>query len=211
MFSFLASDKPSIDGNFGFKDVWTALLWIRENISAFGGDPNDVQVTGLSAGAPRFPLQFGYFTNAQSPLTGAHVVHQLLHYAAQLPEDQTAPFTSAMLQSNAILSVLPPVLTPSFLTSSSEPTPNLQPTYANSTPRSAPHSTSTRPPQPLSPLCATPPKPPPRISPSSSPPNRSARTGPSAALSAGPGGPTPPTPCPSNAPARSALPSARAA
>ena len=36
-FGFLASDKPKIDGNFGFKDQWLALLWVRDNISAFGG------------------------------------------------------------------------------------------------------------------------------------------------------------------------------
>ena len=36
-FGFLASDVPSIDGNFGFKDQWLALLWVRENVKAFGG------------------------------------------------------------------------------------------------------------------------------------------------------------------------------
>ena len=36
-FGFLASDVPKIDGNFGFKDQWLALLWVRENIKAFGG------------------------------------------------------------------------------------------------------------------------------------------------------------------------------
>lgn len=50
VFGFLASDEPKIDGNFGFKDQWLALLWIRDNIKAFGGDPDNVQITGLSAG-----------------------------------------------------------------------------------------------------------------------------------------------------------------
>ena len=36
-FGFLASDKPKVDGNFGFKDQWLALLWIRDNIKSFGG------------------------------------------------------------------------------------------------------------------------------------------------------------------------------
>ena len=36
-FGFLASDEPKIDGNFGFKDQWLALLWVRANIKAFGG------------------------------------------------------------------------------------------------------------------------------------------------------------------------------
>ena len=36
-FGFLASDEPQISGNFGFKDQWLALLWVKENIESFGG------------------------------------------------------------------------------------------------------------------------------------------------------------------------------
>ncbi|KAH6915737.1 Alpha/Beta hydrolase protein [Coprinopsis sp. MPI-PUGE-AT-0042] len=82
-FGFLASARHGLTGNYGFKDQWLALEWIKQNISAFGGDPEDIQVTGLSA--------------------GAHSVHQLLHRVSILPEGVNAPFTSAVLQSNAIL------------------------------------------------------------------------------------------------------------
>ena len=34
---FLASDRPLLKGNYGFKDQWLALEWIRDNITAFGG------------------------------------------------------------------------------------------------------------------------------------------------------------------------------
>lgn len=67
VFGFLACDEPKISGNFGFKDQWLALLWIKDNITAFGGnalifaqnnkhsktslgDPDNIQITGLSAG-----------------------------------------------------------------------------------------------------------------------------------------------------------------
>ncbi|KAJ6485803.1 Alpha/Beta hydrolase protein [Mycena sanguinolenta] len=82
-FGFLACDKPAIKGNFGFKDQWLALEWIKENIGAFGGNPENIQITGLSA--------------------GAHSVHQLLHFASHLPQGVQAPFNSAVLQSNAIV------------------------------------------------------------------------------------------------------------
>jgi len=72
-FGFLACDRPGIEGNFGFKDQWMALEWVHDNIGSFGGkiylfsgragfsfccitffnmtgDPEDIQVTGLSAG-----------------------------------------------------------------------------------------------------------------------------------------------------------------
>lgn len=44
-------NKYGRDGNFGLDDQLVALRWVREHISAFGGDPDNITLMGQSAGA----------------------------------------------------------------------------------------------------------------------------------------------------------------
>ncbi|XP_065216351.1 juvenile hormone esterase-like [Planococcus citri] len=67
---FFGMNNDVISGNFGLKDQALALQWVKENIAAFGGDPDKVTLIGESAGAASVhlhmfsPLSKGLFQKA---------------------------------------------------------------------------------------------------------------------------------------------------
>src|SRR6202041_772862 len=49
--SALSTADVTLESNLFLRDLVMALLWVRENIASFGGDPDNVTVFGESAGA----------------------------------------------------------------------------------------------------------------------------------------------------------------
>uniref|UniRef100_A0A182WL96 Carboxylesterase type B domain-containing protein n=1 Tax=Anopheles minimus TaxID=112268 RepID=A0A182WL96_9DIPT len=69
---FLSTGDGSASGNYGLKDQVMVLRWVKKNIQAFGGDPNQVTIFGESAGGVctqlhmLSPLSTGLFHRAVS-------------------------------------------------------------------------------------------------------------------------------------------------
>ncbi|KAJ5150234.1 hypothetical protein N7448_001812 [Penicillium atrosanguineum] len=62
--------EGTMSGNFGLQDQLAAIRWVKKNIAAFGGDPDNITIWGQSAGAHSVgllmasPLSDGLFQKA---------------------------------------------------------------------------------------------------------------------------------------------------
>ncbi|TPP57041.1 Carboxylic ester hydrolase [Fasciola gigantica] len=69
-FGFIYMNNEEAPGNMGLWDQRLAMKWVKENIVAFGGDPERITLFGESAGAVSVsthvvsPWSHAYFTNA---------------------------------------------------------------------------------------------------------------------------------------------------
>jgi carboxylesterase type B len=65
---FLSTEDAETSSNNGLKDQVMALRWVQQNIKQFGGDPDNVTIFGVSAGAASVhfhllsPMSTGMFT-----------------------------------------------------------------------------------------------------------------------------------------------------
>ncbi|KAB5582655.1 Alpha/Beta hydrolase protein [Coniochaeta sp. 2T2.1] len=69
-FGFLPSALTAREGllNLGLKDQMALFEWVRANIAEFGGDPENVTIMGLSAGAHSIGHHLMHYANSSGPV-----------------------------------------------------------------------------------------------------------------------------------------------
>ncbi|KAJ9137040.1 Carboxylic ester hydrolase [Pleurostoma richardsiae] len=98
---FLPSAVTAKEGalNLGLRDQAHLLEWVHENVAAFGGNPDDVTLIGLSAGAHSIGHHLMHFKDGVAPLfhravieSGAPTSRAVRPFHAEIHEEQFRDF-----------------------------------------------------------------------------------------------------------------------
>lgn len=83
-------------GNVGYLDLVESMKWVRENIEAFGGDPDNIMIYGQSGGGRKVSVCFGGVPSAG--LFAKGVVQSGSHNRVQTREQSNALTTSLLAE-----------------------------------------------------------------------------------------------------------------
>lgn len=112
---FLSTGDEHAPGNYGMKDQVEALKWVRNNIRAFGGDPDRVTIAGFEAGAASVtfhmlsPMSRGLFHGAivmsASALNNWTITRDPLSLAKEIADSLNCPTDNSQIMIDCIRKV----------------------------------------------------------------------------------------------------------
>ncbi|NXA34926.1 CEL lipase, partial [Eudromia elegans] len=121
---FLSTGDENAPGNYGLKDQHMAIAWVKRNIKAFGGDPENITIFGESAGGASVSLQMlsphnkGLFKRAISQsgvgLCRWAIQKNPLLWAQKIAEAVGCPIDNTTVLANCLRDTNPKTLTMAY-------------------------------------------------------------------------------------------------
>ncbi|XP_015419599.1 PREDICTED: bile salt-activated lipase isoform X4 [Myotis davidii] len=118
---FLSTGDANLPGNYGLRDQHMAIVWVKRNIAAFGGDPDNITIFGESAGGVSVSLQIlspynkglirRAISQSGSGVASWAIQRNPLHWAKQIAKKVGCPVDDTARMAKCLKATDPRVLT----------------------------------------------------------------------------------------------------